>query len=123
MYARAANAYRTVDLESAPKPQVLDRLYGRLIGDLDTAAAAIRTRDIKAKANALDHASRIVTELIAALDHDAAPELCTHLVALYEFVQERISTASFRLDAGPLAQATEVLNHLRESFQLARSQP
>ena len=34
MLARAANAYRRVDLESAPKTQILERLFDRCLADI-----------------------------------------------------------------------------------------
>ena len=57
MYSRsAANAYRRVDLESAPKYQIVDRLYERFARDVEEARNAIDAKDINAKAKALDHA-------------------------------------------------------------------
>ena len=68
MLARAANAYRRVDLESAPKTQILERLFDRFLADLATAREGIAVRDVKKKAAALDHAMQIVAELKASLD-------------------------------------------------------
>ncbi|HEX7700406.1 MAG TPA: flagellar protein FliS, partial [Kofleriaceae bacterium] len=57
MYSRsAANAYRRVDLESAPKYQIVDRLYERFARDVEEARNAIHAKDISGKAKALDHA-------------------------------------------------------------------
>src|ERR1044071_3289636 len=97
MLARAANAYRRVDLESAPKTQILERLFDRCLADIAAARQAIEQRDIKKKAAALDHALRIVGELRASLDVAAAPALCENLAALYDFVTERLVSASVTL--------------------------
>ena len=53
MYARAALAYRDVDLESADKPDLVARLFGRFLDDLARGKAAIEARDIQGKAIAL----------------------------------------------------------------------
>jgi flagellar protein FliS len=119
MHARAANAYRRVDLDSAPKHDVLLRLFERFLADLDAARAAIVSRDIVKKAAAIDHALRIVAELDAALDHAAAPELCANLQALYRFVTERLSAANLQLDARPLDDSTRVMTELAASFREA----
>ena len=50
MYARAAVAYRQVDLESASKPEILTRLFNRFLDDLAKARTAIAARDIAAHA-------------------------------------------------------------------------
>jgi len=121
MYARAANAYRRVDLESAPKTQIVDRLYDRFLLDLDAARDAIAGRDVKAKAAALDHALRIVIELKAALDPSAAPELCVNLAALYDFVIAKLGEANATLTTPPLDQATRVMRELGEAFRGAHA--
>jgi flagellar protein FliS len=119
VYAHAANAYRRVDLESAPKTQILDQLFARLLADLDAGKAAIAERDIKRKHAALDHAMQIVTELRAALDVAAAPELCGHLAALYDFAMNRIGQAGARLDGRFLDEVIQVICPLREAFAQA----
>jgi flagellar protein FliS len=120
MNARAANAYRRVDLESAPKHDVLGRLFERFITDLEAAKIAIGNRDIATKAASLDHAHRILTELEAALDHAAAPELCANLLSLYRFVGERINSANVKLDAKPLDESIRVIREIATAFQGAR---
>jgi flagellar protein FliS len=121
MLARAANAYRRADLESAPKTQIVERLFDRFLADLVTAHAAIAARDVKKKATSLDHALEIVIELKASLDFTAAPELCGNLAALYDFVTERVVTASLTLTSAPLDQATRVMSEIGEAFRAAHT--
>jgi flagellar protein FliS len=116
---RAANAYRSVDLASAPKHLVLDRLFDRFARDLVVAREAIAAKDIQKKANAIDHAHRIVAELTAALDHDASPELCANLAALYQFVADRLGHANTTLDTGPLDEAGKLMAELGTAFREA----
>src|ERR1043165_2652132 len=108
MHARAANAYRRVDLESAPKTQIVERLFDRCVLDIANAREAIAARDIPRKAAALDHAMQIVVELKASLDVAAAPELCANLAALYDFVTQRLIEANASLVLPPLDQATRI---------------
>jgi flagellar protein FliS len=123
MYARAAVAYRQVDLESASKPEILTRLFNRFLDDLSRASAAIEARDIHTKAALLDHAQRIVVELRAALDHTQGPELCANLDALYQFVADQVTAANCQLATAPLGAAVQVMTDLRDAFAAARSQP
>lgn len=121
MLARAANAYRRVDLESAPKTQILERLFDRCLADIAAAREAIAVKDIKRKAAMLDHALQIVGELKAALDVNAAPVLCANLAALYDFVTDRLIDANITLEAKPLDQATRILGELGEAFRGAHA--
>ena len=117
MYARAANVYRRVDLDSAPNTQIVQRLFERFQRDLEAAREAIASRDIKAKASAIDHATRIVVELRSALDHKAAPELSGKLDSLYRFVIDRLSDANAKLDTKQLDHAQRVMSSLGEGFR------
>jgi flagellar secretion chaperone FliS len=117
MFVRAANAYRRVDLESAPKTQIVERLFARCVADLGRARAAIGANDIRTKASELDHALQIVVELKASLDFSAAPALCTNLAALYDFVVDRIATANLTLKVLPLDQATRIMTELGDAFR------
>jgi flagellar protein FliS len=121
MLARAANAYRRVDLESAPKTQILERLFDRFLIDVAAARDAIEGKDIKKKAAALDHALQILVELKASLDVNAAPELCANLAALYDFVTDQLVSASLTLATRPLDQATRVMTEIGEAFRAAHA--
>ena len=121
MFARAANAYRRVDLESAPKTQIVERLFDRCLADIAAAREAVVVKDIKKKAAMLDHAMQIVVELKASLDANAAPVLCANLAALYDFVTERLIDANITLETKPLDQATRIMAELGEAFRGAHA--
>jgi flagellar protein FliS len=121
MLARAASVYRRVDLESAPKTQIVERLFDRCVRDIATARTAIETRDIHAKASAIDHALQIVVELKASLDVAAAPELCANLSALYDFVSEQLIEANTHLVLPPLDKATRIMGELGDAFRKAHA--
>ena len=121
MIARAANAYRRVDLESAPKTQIVERLFDRCLADIAAAREALVVKDIKKKAAMLDHALRIVVELKASLDVNAAPVLCANLSALYDFVTDRLIDANMTLQTKPLDQATRIMGELGEAFRGAHA--
>jgi flagellar protein FliS len=120
MYSRSAvSVYKRVDLESAPKYQIVDRLYERFARDAEEARNAILAKDIHGKAKALDHALCIVVTLKAALDTEAAPALCANLEALYDFVIAQISQANAKLQTKPIDQAAKIMAELAISFKEA----
>lgn len=117
MNVRAANAYRRVDLESAPKHQIVERLFERFLRDVATARQAIAADDVQGRANAIDHALRIVAEFTAALDHGAAPELCANLASLYAYVAEQLGVANVTRSVEPLDVANKLMSELADSFR------
>ncbi len=121
MYARAAKAYKQVDLESSSKAQILDKLYLRFVRDCEDAKAAIANGDVPAKAAAINHGNQIIMELVAALDHALAPDLCGNLAALYDYVLDRLAQSNIHNDVGLLDQAAAVVVQLREAFLEADS--
>jgi flagellar secretion chaperone FliS len=122
MYGNAAaKAYRRVDLESAPKTQILERLYDRFARDIADARVAIMARNIEAKAKAISHANQIVVQLKMALNHNVAPELCRNLESLYNFVLVRLGQANVKLTTKPLDEALVVMSGLGDAFKQAHA--
>lgn len=122
MYSRAAaSAYQRVDLESAPKTQIVERLFARFAQDVDHARTAIAAKNIHDKHKALDHAICIAVELKAALDFKAAPEMCANLEALYDFVIGRLTEVNMTLQTKPLDQAAKIMVELASAFGQAHA--
>jgi flagellar secretion chaperone FliS len=115
----AVSVYRRVFLDSATPGRLLDELYGALLGDCVKAERQIAAKDAAGKGQTISHAIDIITELVAALDHTAAPELCQNLSRLYLFSRERLIESNARMDARPLADVVRVLTPIREAFQKA----
>lgn len=122
MYSRAAaSAYQRVDLESAPKTHIVERLFARFAQDVDQARAAISAKNIHEKHKTLDHAICIAVELKAALDFKAAPEMCANLEALYDFVIGRLTETNMTLKTKPLDQAAKIMVELAGAFGQAHA--
>jgi flagellar protein FliS len=118
---RAANAYQRVDLESAPKHKIVERLFERFLLDIEKARLSIGKKDVAGKAQAIDHAMRIVAELEASLDHAVAPELCANLAALYGFVTARLVEANVTLSMKALDDAAKIMSQLDTTFREAHA--
>jgi flagellar protein FliS len=114
--ARALRSYKAVSVESAPPRRLLDELMNRLLRDCVDARASIQAGDLAGKGKHISHALAIVGELVAALDHSVAPELCNNLASLYQFVIDRLSDANVRKVEAPLHEAEKVVTTLREAF-------
>jgi flagellar biosynthetic protein FliS len=108
-----------VDLESAPKTQIVERLFDRFDRDVESARSAIAARDIKAKAAAIDHATQIVITLRTAIDRSVAPAMCANLDALYGFVLTKLGEANAKLAIKPLEDGAKIMRDLGEAFRRA----
>jgi len=115
-----ARQYKTIDQLSASKEEILDRLFSRLLRDIRDASRAEESGDIEARASGIDHALRILAELQAALDHGRAPELCQNLEALYQYAVDCLIAQEGH--QGGYREAVNILEHVQESYRLARSQ-
>jgi flagellar protein FliS len=122
MYGNAAaKAYQRVDLESAPKTQIVERLFDRFARDVEDARAALAAKHIEGKARALSHANQIVLQLKLALDHKVAPELCANLEALYNYVAMQLTQCNLKLTTAPLDNAAKVMAGLGAAFKQAHA--
>lgn len=119
MHARAARSYQNVDLESAPKTQILERLFARFARDCSDAERAIGAKDVAAKGKAIDHASSILVQLRGALDHAAAPELAANLDRLYLWASEQLALANLKQNVKQLKEAAKVMASLGDAFAKA----
>jgi flagellar protein FliS len=113
---RAIRSYQVVSAESASPARLLDDLLARLLADCASARAAMAARDIPGRGQAIGHALAIVAELLAALDHAAAPELAANLASLWDFVAARLTTANVATDVAAVADAERVVGTLRHAF-------
>lgn len=118
LYRRAAAAYKKVHMETSPA-RILDGLLARLLRDMDETIEAIEAKDFKKKGEAVDHATRIISELVAALDRRQSDELCDRLESLYRYAQDRLLQASIKMEAEPVREAKSVIGKVREAFQEA----
>src|ERR1043166_2227667 len=94
MSGKAADRYKQVQANTSTPGELLLALYDGLFRFLNGAKVcfdnqqAPRGRELVAKAHA------ILSELILALDHKAAPELCANLASVYDFALSRLSDAN-----------------------------
>jgi flagellar biosynthetic protein FliS len=104
------------DREAVSKPELLDKLFARLLQDCALARELIEQGDVCGKAHAVNHALAIVTELATALDHAAAPQLCDQLVRLYNYVGACLLEGSQKMDTAAIARAEKALTTVKNAF-------
>lgn len=118
MNARLAQRYHQDGMSVTPGPQLVVKLYERLLLDLRRAAQAITDGSIEAAHQQLVHAQDIVFELNMALDveaWDGGPALRS----IYEHLSEKLIEANVQKSETLVAECTEVVAPLVEAWQEA----
>ena len=119
MASSAVDRYKQVRVQTSTPGELLLALYDGLFRFLNGAKVCLESNQ-KPRANELLGKSySIVAELYLALDHDAAPELCANLSALYDFCMTRINETIRDGSAQKVEEVIRVLTPLREAWQQA----
>ncbi|PIV81590.1 hypothetical protein COW53_03565 [bacterium CG17_big_fil_post_rev_8_21_14_2_50_64_8] len=109
--------YKHDDISSMPREKIVVLLYERLIEDLQDSISAVDSGDRVGMTKALNHASRIVSELRMALDHEVGGEIARNLDSLYSFVFSAILEQIVDRNAAHARDSIQVLAPLLESWR------
>jgi flagellar protein FliS len=119
MLGKAAERYNQVRANTSTPGELLLALYDGLFRFLNGARACFAANEKTRGRELVSKARAIVGELLLALDHSAAPELCANLAAIYDFTLGRLSAATRDASVQPLDDCVRVLTPLREAWNLA----
>jgi flagellar secretion chaperone FliS len=121
MNVRAGHAaYQQGQVSSADPVRIVVLLYEGAIRFI--AQAQLRWQEPAARGTALGRAHRIISELLASLDHERGGEIATNLDRLYQYSLEAITRANLEADARPLDGVVKVLKELLEGWQSIEEQ-
>jgi flagellar protein FliS len=115
----ARRAYQNVNAQTASPAQILLRLYEGAIRFTRQAQQAIKDKKPAEKGVLICKTMAIIDELITALDHQQAPELCHQLERLYVYMLDQLSQANIKMDPEPLDQVLHHLTVLHEAWEQA----
>ncbi len=108
--------FEQVILSASPIELVL-LMYQRAIASVSDAREHLREGRIRERAQAINKAYAILTELMVSLDANHAPELARNLRQLYCYMQERLVEANFQQKDAPLEETGRLLNTLADAWQ------
>jgi flagellar protein FliS len=117
--SKKPNEYLKVKIQTAKPAELLILLFDGAIRFTGQAKRHLEAHDYEEKNDLLLRAQNIVLELLQALDQRIGPELYARLTELYRFCYERLIQANIKNDAAAAEAAITVLEHLRETWQLA----
>src|SRR5690606_30489690 len=119
MHGTAAARYKQVQQNTLTPGELLLALYDGLFRFLNGAKYCLSKGEAAKARELLCKAHAVVSELYVALDHNAAPELCANLAALYDFALSRLTAANRQAKEEYVDEVIRVLAPLREAWQVA----
>jgi flagellar protein FliS len=122
MNNQAAQNYLRAKVLTATPEQLQLMLYDGAIRFAEQAKVALAKKDYEASYTAISRAQKIITELSGSLKHDVAPELCTKLAGLYNFVYRKLLDANVGHEIAPVDEALDILRYQRETWSLLLNQ-
>lgn len=120
--SNSAAAYARVGVETgvgtADPHKLILMLFDGAVLSLAKADSAMTGKDIAARGQAISKAIDIITNgLKASLDQSAGGELSARLGALYDYMCERLLYANLHSNKAALAEVSDLLIGLRESWE------
>lgn len=115
-HSALSNAYQQVEVNTCNKLQLVVMLYNGAIRFLGEARTAIVTKNIRAKAVALDRALAIIGELQSTLQLEEGGEVAASLNNLYHYMNESLLLASAKMDERPVDHVIRLLKTLNSAW-------
>jgi flagellar protein FliS len=111
--------YKQVVVSTSTPGELLLALYTGLFRFLKQARVLIESKQRGRAAELIARARAIIVELELALDHEASPELCQNLSALYGFSLDRLRLAAREDSVQAIDEIVRVLEPLYKAWQVA----
>ena len=120
-YRTAANAYRSLDVETmvdgADPHRLVEMLYDGAVVQVAKARHALGRKDITTKCEATSRAIRIIDEgLKAALDSRAG-DVARNLDALYDYMTRTLLSANLKSSDAQYGEVEKLLGDLRGAWR------
>jgi flagellar secretion chaperone FliS len=114
----ASSEYLRNAVMTAPPEQLQMMLYDGAIRFGRQAREAMQAGDLETSCEKLIRCQQIVLELQNGLRPEVSPDLCAQMGNLYTFIHDRLVEANFARNVVKVDEALQVLEHLRETWQL-----
>lgn len=100
----------------ADRGQLLLKYYDSVLFHLDAATAHMEADAASQAQEPLYLAASLVANMIRALDHPKAPDLCANLQSLYMNVVDSLVVAFDTSSAQPIREARKIMSGLKDAW-------
>jgi flagellar secretion chaperone FliS len=97
--------------------RLIEMLYGGALDSIADARRHLRSKNIPARARAINKAFRIVAELSRCLNHAAGGDFSLRLAGLYNYILRLLVEANTRQSEALLAEAETLLSTLSVAWK------
>lgn len=118
MSQSAPDAYLRTKVMTAKPAELRLMLIDGAIRFTEQARRGYETKDYEAAYNGTTRAQAILMELVSALRHDVAPELCKNVASVYTFLYTSLVKASMEKNLAAIDDVLRILRYERETWVL-----
>jgi flagellar secretion chaperone FliS len=118
MSQKPVNPYLKTKIMTASPEELRLMLYDGALKFCRQAKAALEKKSYEDSYNNLMRAQKIVLELSTSLNHDADPQLCQRLSALYTYVYRLLVDANMKRETPIVDEAIKLIEYERETWQM-----
>ncbi len=122
MWQNAHDSYLESRVLSADPIELIRLLYQSASRGVENARRHLANGDIAARARSISHASSVLIELAASLDHERGGKISANLAQLYDYMLRRLTEANLRQTDAPLAEVLGLLTTLSEAWDGLKAQ-
>lgn len=112
------NPYLRTKIMTANPQELRLMLYEGAVRFCRQSLAAMEKNDHDASFDALMRAQKIVLELSTSLKHEVAPDLCTKLTALYNYIYKQLVEATLQRDPNLVKEALTLLEYETQTWRM-----
>jgi flagellar biosynthetic protein FliS len=116
-------SYRKTAIEGASAIGLVIALYDTLWGDLHRASEALRTNNIEARCNELNHAFLVLGQLESWVAPENGGDLAESLTHFYRYLRAKMMEASLRQSSKILGELMDLILHVRSAWQQRDTNP
>jgi flagellar protein FliS len=118
MSQKSVNPYLKTKIMTASPEELRLMLYDGALKFCRQAKASLEKKSYEDSYNNLMRAQKIVLELSTSLNHDADPQLCQRLSALYTYVYRLLVDANMKRETAIVDEAIKLIEYEREAWQM-----
>jgi len=118
MSQKSVNPYLKTKIMTASPEQLRLMLYDGALKFCRQAKAGLEKKNYEDSYSNLMRAQKIVLELSTSLNHDADPQLCQRLSALYTYVYRLLVDANMKRETPIIDEAIKLIEYERETWQM-----
>jgi flagellar secretion chaperone FliS len=115
------NTYEENRILSASPIELVKILYTAANRAVQNARQHLSAGDIAARSKEITKAQEILLELGSSVDASKAPEFSERLLALYDYMQSRLTEANAQQKDSPLAEVISLLETLQDAWSQCSS--